>query len=183
MDITREAILWAADNRWLREHLPRYRFVRRSVARFMPGERLEDALAAAAALATDGVPTTFTALGENVTTHAEAQRVADHYLEAFAGIAARGLDTEISVKPHTWAWTSTVVSRRGTWRGWPSGRGRPAPGSGSTWSPAATWSRRSSSIAASGPCTRTRGSVSRRTCAARRRTSSRCSRPTRRSGS
>ena len=99
MDITREAILWAADNRWLREHLPRYRFVRRSVARFMPGERLEDALAAAAALAAEGVPTTFTALGENVTTHAEAQRVADHYLEAFAGIAGRGLDTEISVKP------------------------------------------------------------------------------------
>jgi proline dehydrogenase len=99
MTITRDAILWAADNRWLREHLPRYRFVRSSVARFMPGEELADALGAAERLAADGIPTTFTALGENVTTKAEAQRVAQHYLEAFERIADRGLDTEISVKP------------------------------------------------------------------------------------
>jgi proline dehydrogenase len=65
----------------------------------MPGERLDDARAAAAGLASEGLPTSFTALGENVTSEAEAQRVADHYLEAYERIAARGLDTEISVKP------------------------------------------------------------------------------------
>ncbi len=99
MGVARSAILWAADNRWLREHLPRYRFVRRSVARFMPGERLDDALAAASRLAVDGLPTTITALGENVATRDEAERVLADYLEAYAAIAARGLDTEISVKP------------------------------------------------------------------------------------
>jgi proline dehydrogenase len=99
MGVARSAILWAADNRWLREHLPRYRFVRRSVARFMPGERLDDALAAATTLATDGLPTTFTALGENVSTPAEADSVLGDYLEAYDRIADRGLDTEISVKP------------------------------------------------------------------------------------
>lgn len=99
MNVLRSAILWAADNRWLREHLPRYRFVRRSVARFMPGEELDDALRAAAQLATAGLPTTFTALGENVTVEDEAERVARHYLEAYDAIAERGLDTEISVKP------------------------------------------------------------------------------------
>lgn len=99
MGLARGAILWAADNRWLREHLPRYRFVRRSVARFMPGERLEDALAAASRLAADGLPTTITALGENVTSEAEAEQVLAEYLEAYAAIAARGLDTEVSVKP------------------------------------------------------------------------------------
>ena len=75
MTITRDAILWAADNAWLREHLPRYRFVRQTVARFMPGERLDDALRAAEDLATAGIPTTFTALGENVTTADEARLV------------------------------------------------------------------------------------------------------------
>jgi proline dehydrogenase len=99
MDLARGAILWAADNRWLREHLPRSRFVRRSVARFMPGERLDDALAAAERLAADRIPATFTALGENVTTEDEARGVARHYLDAFASIADRGLDIEISVKP------------------------------------------------------------------------------------
>ncbi len=99
MNPARGAILWAADNPWLREHLPNFRFVRRSVARFMPGERLEDALAAAERLAADGVPTTFTALGENVTTEGEARRVFDHYVEALATIAERGFDTEVSVKP------------------------------------------------------------------------------------
>jgi proline dehydrogenase len=99
MGISRSAVLWAADNRWLREHLPRYRFVRRSVARFMPGERLEDALAAAAELERDGLATAFTALGENVTTEAEARAVGDHYLAAFDTIAERGLNAELSVKP------------------------------------------------------------------------------------
>ncbi len=99
MNIAREAILWAADNRWLREHLPRYRFVRRSVARFMPGERLDDALAAATDLAGKGVRAAFTALGENVTTEAEADAVLRHYLEVYDRIAEAGLDAEISVKP------------------------------------------------------------------------------------
>lgn len=99
MRLVRSAILWAAENRWLREHLPRYRFVRRSVARFMPGERLDDAIDAAHRLAGEGVSTVFTELGENVTTETEAGRVAEHYLEAYDTIARHRLDTEISVKP------------------------------------------------------------------------------------
>ena len=99
MGAARSFILWAADNRSLRRHLPRYRFVRRGVARFMPGERLDDALAAASRLAVDGLPTTITALGENVTTQAEAAQVLADYLDAYSAIAGRGLDTEISVKP------------------------------------------------------------------------------------
>ncbi len=99
MGVARNVILWAADNRWLRAHLPRYRFVRRSVARFMPGEELDDALAAAERLAKDGLPTSFTALGENVTTEAEAAEVTARYLETYDRIAERGLDVELSVKP------------------------------------------------------------------------------------
>lgn len=99
MNLARNAVLWAADNPWLREHLPRFRFVRRTVARFMPGETLDAALGAAARLANDGLPTIVTELGENVTTRKEAEDVADHYIDAYGTIADRGLDTEISVKP------------------------------------------------------------------------------------
>jgi proline dehydrogenase len=99
VSLARNAILWAADNPWLREHLPHFRFVRRTVARFMPGETLDAALEAAARLANDGLPTIVTELGENVTTRKEAEDVADHYVDAYGTIADRGLDTEISVKP------------------------------------------------------------------------------------
>ncbi|MCI0635463.1 MAG: proline dehydrogenase family protein [Actinobacteria bacterium] len=99
MDLTRNAILWAAENRWLREHLPRYRFVRRSLARFMPGDTLDDALEAAGRLAERGLPSMFTALGENVTELDEARRVTEHYVDVYDRIGASGLDIEVSVKP------------------------------------------------------------------------------------
>ena len=99
MSVARGLILWAAGNRWLREHLPRYRFVRRTVGRFMPGETLDDALDAAADLGSKDLPTTFTALGENVASAGETEKVTEHYLDAYQRITERGLDTEISVKP------------------------------------------------------------------------------------
>jgi proline dehydrogenase len=95
----RDALLLAARNRWLSEHLPRYRFVRATVARFMPGERMEDGLDAAARLAEDGIPATFTFLGEGVRSAADAEEVAQHYRRLLDLIGERGLDAEISVKP------------------------------------------------------------------------------------
>jgi proline dehydrogenase len=95
----RDAILWAAGNPWLRDHLPRYRFIRATVARFMPGEEMDDALAAADRLAVDGIPTTFTYLGENVETALDADEIVEHYLRLFDLIEERALDAEVSVKP------------------------------------------------------------------------------------
>ena len=99
MGLARNAVLWAADNRWLREHLPRYRFVRASVRRFMPGETTDEAIAAAERLRGQGLPTMFTLLGENVTNPGEARQVVDDYRATYDRIVAEGLDTEISVKP------------------------------------------------------------------------------------
>jgi proline dehydrogenase len=59
---------------------------------------MEEALAAAGSLMDDGIPTTFTYLGENVTTLAEADEVADHYVQLLDRIAEGGRDTEVSVK-------------------------------------------------------------------------------------
>lgn len=99
MEPARNLALWAADNRWLREHLVRYRFVRRSVRRFMPGETLDEAIAAAVALRERGLPTMFTALGENVSDRADARRVVEEYRGSYERVAEVGLDTEFSVKP------------------------------------------------------------------------------------
>ena len=49
----RSALLMASESPWLRERAPRYRFIRRTVERFLPGENLDDALAAAQRLAED----------------------------------------------------------------------------------------------------------------------------------
>ena len=62
----RRVFLWAARNRWLKERLPRLPFMSRAVRRFMPGETLEDALAAALPLQAAGIGTMYTRLGENL---------------------------------------------------------------------------------------------------------------------
>ncbi|HXG39731.1 MAG TPA: proline dehydrogenase family protein, partial [Candidatus Limnocylindrales bacterium] len=94
----RRLFLWASRNGWLRRHVPRWRWVRRSVRRFMPGEELADALAAAERLRDEGLGSVLTLLGENLESIDEAVAVAEHYTEALREIRARGLPTEISVK-------------------------------------------------------------------------------------
>jgi len=95
----RRVFLWAARNRWLKERLPRLRFMRRAVRRFMPGETLEDALAAALPLQAAGIATLYTRLGENLERLADAEEVADHYVTAIDKIVAAGITGEVSVKP------------------------------------------------------------------------------------
>lgn len=95
----RRVFLWAARNRWLKERLPRFRFMRRAVRRFMPGETLEDALAAALPLQAAGIETMYTRLGENLQHVEEAEEVAAHYLDAIDKIVAAGITGEVSVKP------------------------------------------------------------------------------------
>jgi proline dehydrogenase len=94
----RSLLLAASQNRWLRDHASHYKFVRKSVSRFMPGETLDDALAAALTLRSKRIGTVFTHLGENISDRAEARQVADHYLQVLDSIRQKGLQTEISVK-------------------------------------------------------------------------------------
>jgi len=86
-------------NPWLRERATRTAFVRRSVSTFMPGERLEDAMAAAAAQQKQGIGTILTKLGENLTRVEEAEEVTRHYLDVLDKVQAAGLRAQISVKP------------------------------------------------------------------------------------
>lgn len=99
MALMRTLLLRASESAWLRRHAQRYRFVRRAVARFMPGEELDDALAAARELAAAGLGTILTHLGENLHLRADAEAVAAHYHDVLDRIAAERLDAVISVKP------------------------------------------------------------------------------------
>ena len=95
----RRVFLWAARNRWLKDHLPRMRFMKRAVRRFMPGETLDDALTAAVPLERAGITTMYTRLGENLESLAEADAVEAHYIEVLDRIKDAGMRGEISVKP------------------------------------------------------------------------------------
>jgi proline dehydrogenase len=97
--LTRRLLLAAAGSTWLRERATKTPFVKRSVSAFMPGERLEDAMNAAATLRVQGIGAIFTKLGENLTRPEEAEAVTLHYLDALDRISAAGLDAHLSVKP------------------------------------------------------------------------------------
>lgn len=98
MALLRNILLVGSQSRWLREQASRRRFVRRAVSRFMPGERVEDALAAAQGLQKHSIATVLTYLGEKVTDRKEAQSVTEHYLDLLEQIRRLSLPAELSVK-------------------------------------------------------------------------------------
>jgi proline dehydrogenase len=99
MSIPRKVLLAASKNRWLAERFMRRPFARRAVKRFMPGEELTDALAAARELIPTKLGTTITRLGESLTGESQADAVRDHYLAAFDAIKRDNLPVVVSVKP------------------------------------------------------------------------------------
>jgi proline dehydrogenase len=99
MSLLRRLLLSASTNAWLRDRATKTPFVMRSVSRFMPGEQLEDALAAAARLQAAGIGAILTHLGENLTSAGDAENVTRHYLHALDRIHAGRLHAHISVKP------------------------------------------------------------------------------------
>jgi proline dehydrogenase len=98
MSLLRRAILLVSENRWMRERAPRFPVLRRGVKRFMPGEKVDDAVAAARELAGRRIATVLTHLGENIADRAEAESVTRGYLDVLERIRASAVPTEISVK-------------------------------------------------------------------------------------
>ena len=98
MSLMRTLLLAGSDNTWLRTHAPRLPLMKKAVTRFMPGERVEDALSAAAELRSCGIGAVFTQLGENISDAADAEAVTQHYIEVLNSIHESNLDGHISVK-------------------------------------------------------------------------------------
>src|SRR5262250_2896367 len=66
--------------------------------RFVAGEEVDEALAAARACKDQGMMASLDYLGENVSTTADAQHSRDAYLEVFEKIAAQRLNANVSCK-------------------------------------------------------------------------------------
>jgi proline dehydrogenase len=98
MNLMRQLLLRASRSEWLRERSGRFRFIRRTAERFLPGEDEDAALATARTLANSGIETLLTHLGENVDSRAEAESVTVQYLGLLEHIRATGLPAEVSVK-------------------------------------------------------------------------------------
>ena len=71
---------------------------RRMARRFVAGETLDEAIAAARACTNAGMLTSLDYLGENCSTTADAQRARDAYLEIFDRIAEENLQANVSCK-------------------------------------------------------------------------------------
>ena len=92
-------LLRASQSRRVREWLGSSALARRAVARFMPGEGLDDALAAAAGMAAIRISTLLTLLGEDVSNREQADATTLQYLNALKAISEQGLPAQLSVKP------------------------------------------------------------------------------------
>ncbi|OLC88845.1 MAG: proline dehydrogenase [Acidobacteria bacterium 13_1_40CM_2_60_7] len=79
---------------WVTSNSP----TRRMSHRFVAGETLDEALAAARACNATGMLASLDYLGENVSTVADAQRARDTYLEIFERIAEKKLNANVSCK-------------------------------------------------------------------------------------
>jgi proline dehydrogenase len=99
MSVLRKVLLAMSTSTFLREQATKRAFVRKSVSAFMPGETVEEALAAAATLKPQKINTILTRLGEGVTKLDEAERVTQHYLDTLDKVKAAGLDAHVSIKP------------------------------------------------------------------------------------
>lgn len=99
MSLARSALLKASKSPWLASQMTQRAFARRAVKRFMPGERLSDALDAAQGLVDAQIGTLITRLGETLTGEPNTDEVRDHYVSALGEITRRSLPTLLSVKP------------------------------------------------------------------------------------
>jgi proline dehydrogenase len=91
-------LLWATNNPRLQHQMTENRVARRVSHRFVAGELLGEALEAAASLNAEGIGAILDLLGEGVTDLAGAAQAVAQYEEATDAIAARGLDSTISIK-------------------------------------------------------------------------------------
>jgi proline dehydrogenase len=92
-------LLKGSRNDWLAKKVRGRGFAQRAVRRFMPGETVDAALAAAEDLKGRQITTIVTLLGEAITTEEAAEEVTAHYVDVFERIRRGGFPTRISVKP------------------------------------------------------------------------------------
>ena len=83
---------------WARRIVQEWGFAKRTAARFVAGETLEEAIAVVKDLNSRGIFTTLDHLGENVTSRAEAVLAADEVITIINRLVDEGVPSGISIK-------------------------------------------------------------------------------------
>jgi proline dehydrogenase len=94
----RSALIALSQNPSLGRFMLSNRLARRAARRFVAGEELDDAVAAARASNRAGLKVSLDFLGENVATQEDAVRAREMYTGVFDRIAREGLDANVSLK-------------------------------------------------------------------------------------
>lgn len=104
MQLLRSSLLWASRNRRLERIVRSSRAMRPLVSRFMPGESVDEAMAAVRKLHAERTPVVVTYLGENVDTDAAADDTVAEYDRLFAALRAAAADAHVSIKLTQFGW-------------------------------------------------------------------------------
>ncbi|MGH7582575.1 MAG: proline dehydrogenase family protein [Gemmatimonadales bacterium] len=94
----RSLLLWLSTRRSIFGFMRRNRLARRFASRFVAGDSIADAVAAAQALRRRGITASLDMLGESVSTVAEAEAARDGYLAMVDAMHQAGVEVNISVK-------------------------------------------------------------------------------------
>jgi proline dehydrogenase len=104
MSVLRSALLWASQNRRMESVVRSSRAMRPLVTRFMPGETIDAALAAARALRASGTPVIITYLGENVTSDTAADETLAEYQRLVTALGPMRDAAHVSIKLTQFGW-------------------------------------------------------------------------------
>jgi proline dehydrogenase len=94
----RQGLLWLSEHQGVFNFVRRNGLARRFASRFVAGETVDEAVAAARELARRGITASLDFLGESVAAEAEAVAARDQYLQMLDRMAAAGVEVNVSVK-------------------------------------------------------------------------------------
>jgi proline dehydrogenase len=94
----RKSLLWLSGQRRLFDFVRRNRLARKFASRFVAGETIDQAVAAAGELARRGITASLDFLGESVAVEAEAVAARDQYLQMLERLSQAGQEVNVSVK-------------------------------------------------------------------------------------
>jgi len=94
----RQGLLWLSERPGVFNFVRRNRVARKFASRFVAGETIDAAVAAARELCTRGISTSLDLLGESITQEGDALAACEQYIEMLDRMAAAGVEVNVSVK-------------------------------------------------------------------------------------
>jgi proline dehydrogenase len=91
-------LVYLSQAQWARNIVQRWGFAKRTAARFVAGETLDEAVAVVHKLHQKGICTTLDHLGENVTSQENARQAADEIVHIINRLSSDGVCSGISIK-------------------------------------------------------------------------------------